>query len=151
MICQIDVKPIIIDAVYPIRHAVLRKGKPFESCKFDNDLDDTTSHYGVFQDNKLAGVASVLKNDYQQINATSQFQLRGMAVLDAFQGKGLGSYLVKHIIKTYTPSIIWCNAREKAVPFYNKNKFSIIGSAFHIPKIGLHYVMHTQNQNSKSL
>ena len=57
-----------------------------------------------------------------------------MAVLDAFQGKGLGSYLVKHIIKTYKPSIIWCNAREKAVPFYNKNQFSVIGSAFYIPK-----------------
>ena len=150
MTCQIDIKPLLIDDVYPIRHAVLRKGKPFESCKFDHDLDDTTTHYGVFQDNKLAGVATILKNDYHQIKATSQYQLRGMAVLDAFQGKGLGSYLVKHIIKTYKPSIIWCNAREKAVPFYNKNQFSVIGSPFDIPKIGLHYVMHTQNQNSKS-
>lgn len=150
MTFQIEVKSILIDAVYPVRQAVLRKGKPFESCKFDNDLDDTTTHYGVFQDNKLAGVATILKNDYQQIHATSQYQLRGMAILDAFQGKGLGSYLVKHIIKIYNPSTIWCNAREKAVPFYNKNQFSVIGSAFHIPKIGLHYVMHTLNQNSKS-
>ena len=143
MMYQIIVKPIPIDAVYPIRHAVLRKGKPFESCKFNNDLNDTTTHYGVFKDNKLAGVASILKNDHPQIHAASQFQLRGMAVLDTFQGKGLGSYLIKHIIKTYCPSIIWCNAREKAVPFYSNNQFSIIGSAFHIPKIGLHYVMHT--------
>lgn len=150
MTCQIDVKLLPIDDVYPIRHAVLRKGKPFESCKFDHDLDNTTTHYGVFQDNKLAGVATILKNDYHQIKAASQYQLRGMAVLDAFQGKGLGSYLVKHIIKNYKSSIIWCNAREKAVPFYNKNQFIVIGSAFDIPKIGSHYVMHTQNQNSKS-
>ena len=140
---QIKVKRIAIEDVYPIRHLVLRKGKPFESCKFDNDLIDSTVHYGVFQNNKLCGVATILKNKHPEISEEEQHQLRGMAVLEAYQGKNLGSYLIKHIQKIYINSVIWCNAREKAVPFYKKNQFKIISTPFHIPKIGLHYVMHT--------
>ena len=37
---------------------------------------------------------------------------------------------------------IWFNAREKAVNFYKKNGFQIIGSVFDVPSIGPHYLMY---------
>jgi predicted GNAT family N-acyltransferase len=36
---------------------------------------------------------------------------------------------------------LWCNAREKAVKFYQNNGFEIIGEPFEIEKVGTHYVM----------
>ena len=37
---------------------------------------------------------------------------------------------------------LWCNARIKAVPFYERNGFAIHGGPFEIAGIGTHYLMH---------
>ena len=36
------------EEVWPLRHAVLRAGLPFDTAMFDGDLDDTTRHFGTF-------------------------------------------------------------------------------------------------------
>jgi len=76
---------------------------------------------------------------------TPQYQLRGMAVLKPFQGKGLGEFILRHgdvLLKEKNAKIIWCNARENAVHFYKKNAYQIIGEPFNIKDIGLHNVMY---------
>lgn len=96
------------------------------------------------------GISSFFKKSNPSISIkTTQYQLRGMAVLNAFQGKGLGHILLEYgenLLKEKHIPIIWCNARQVAINFYKKNNYQIIGEAFYLKDIGLHYTMYKNLQ-----
>lgn len=128
-----------------VRHPVLRKDKPITTCIFEGDDDETTIHLGLFIKKELVSVCSFFKNNHASILEENQYQLRGMAVLDKYQGKGVGKVILSYgenIIKNKNTKIIWCNAREIAVPFYDKSGYKIIGNPFDIKGIGKHFVMY---------
>ena len=140
-----DIKKISSLETYPVRHEVLRKGKPIETCQFKGDDDENTTHFGLYVEDKLIGIISIFKENNILFPELNQFQIRGMAVLEAFQGKGFGAKLVKeaenHCINLNT-NLIWFNARENAVSFYKKLDYKIIGDSFLIPDVGIHFVMY---------
>ena len=143
---EIVIKEISALETYLVRHPVLREGRPIEDCRFDHDDDDTTFHLGLYSENNLLGVVTFIKNGYEKLQG-NQYQLRGMAVLKAYQKHGFGKLLINKgeaLIKQKQGNLVWCNAREIAVDFYKRNGFSIIGQPFTIPKIGLHYTMYKQ-------
>jgi len=140
-----SIKQIPSKNTFAVRLPVLRPGKPVESCIFEGDDLPSTVHFGVFDDQNLAGIVSVFEVSTPLLLQQKQFQLRGMAVLDAYQKKGLGEKLVKaaeEYITTRGGEVIWFNAREIAVGFYNKMGCEIIGEPFTIGDIGIHYVMY---------
>ena len=129
---------------YIVRHPVLREGRPIEDCIFEGDELETTLHFGLFVAKKLIAVASFMENSNPLFSEKKQYQLRGMAVLKAYQSKGFGDMILKHaqnILVEKGVSIIWCNAREIAVDFYKKNNYTTEGKPFDIPRIGLHFIM----------
>lgn len=140
-----EIKKISSVETYPVRHEVLRKGKPIETCQFKGDDDENNAHFGLFLKDKLVGIISIFKEKNNLFPESKQFQIRGMAVLEEFQGKGFGAELVKeaenHCINLNT-DLIWFNAREKAVPFYEKLNYKITGDSFLIPDVGIHFVMY---------
>ena len=122
----------------------MRQGKPIESCFFEGDDDATTVHFGLFDPQECIGVASIFKNNNSFFNNAVQYQLRGMAVIEAFQRKGLGEQLVKYTenyIQLKEATLLWFNARQTAVAFYEKLGFEKKGEAFDIPDVGTHYLM----------
>jgi GNAT superfamily N-acetyltransferase len=140
----IKIKPIEALATYSVRHPVLRTGKPQESCRFEGDDLDTTHHLGLFVNEQLVGVVTLMRMNHSLFQDQIQFQMRGMAVLPEFQGKGLGAQLVlkaEEYVRNQASTILWFNARESAVLFYKKMKFNTIGVPFEIKEIGRHYVM----------
>jgi hypothetical protein len=62
------------------------------------------------------------------------WQLRGMATNTEHQGKGFGRILLtgaeKILIDLSPIRLLWCNARVKAVPFYQKLGWEIISDVF---------------------
>ena len=141
---EIKVKKITYLDTFPVRSAVLRQGKPIETCFFLGDDSDETTHFGLFNTNKLIGVASVFKVENENFDKKNQFQLRGMAVLSEYQGSGYGNVLLDEIcnfVKVKNGEILWFNARENAVKFYQNYGFSVLGDSFEIPEIGTHFVM----------
>ena len=58
---MITLKEITASATFPVRHSVLRKGKPIETCSFDNDDNPTTKHFGLFDNDELKGIVSVFE------------------------------------------------------------------------------------------
>lgn len=127
-----------------VRHPVLRQGKPVDSCKFDEDDLPTTFHLGAFYNDKLVGVVTILKKDKNTFVKKNQFQLRGMAVLQEYQGQGIGAVLVKQSedrVIEQKGSLIWLNARQVAVNFYERLGYKISSDKFEIPLIGVHYTM----------
>ena len=138
------IKEITATTAYDVRHPVLREGKPLDSCHFDGDQLPTTFHLGYYTNEQLVGVVTLLEKEHAELTVEKAFQLRGMAVLTNFQKRGIGDALVKRaeeMILARGGTFIWMNAREIAVPFYEKLGYKKHGNPFSIPKIGLHFVM----------
>jgi len=138
------IQEISPNETFTVRHPVLRSGKPIESCQFDGDNLLSTKHFGLFVDKKIVGIVSVFKNINTIFIAANQYQIRGMAVLQEHQRKGYGELLMAHSekhIATQKGTLIWFNARESAVAFYEKLGYNKIGNPFAIADIGLHYIM----------
>lgn len=130
---------------YPVRHPVLREGKPVSSCHFDGDELENTKHFGYFINSTLVGTLSIYVKSNHQLEPKKQLQMRGMAVLSHHQNIGIGNCLLSHVeqyAKQNGFEIIWCNAREKATPFYEKYGYKKIGSKFIIEGIGYHFVLY---------
>jgi len=127
-----------------IRSEMLRPGRPIDDCIFQGDDDDQTFHLGVFIDNKLVSVASFYFDRHPEIDAPYQYRLRGMATLPKYQRQGLSKSLLKMgfpIVKQNQCSVVWCNAREEALEFYQKVGFEKVGNKFEIPEVGTHFLM----------
>ena len=129
---------------YPVRHIVLRAGKPIESCQFNGDELGSTHHFGYYLNNQIIGVISLFEIDNSLFIAQRPFQIRGMAVLPTYQKQGIGEALVKEAEKfctTQKADLIWFNARTTAVGFYQKMGYEIVGSEFEINEVGPHFLM----------
>jgi len=140
----VNVKEITTEETISIRHQVLRQGKPIEACHFEGDNLATTFHLGLFYYSDLIGIVSYMNNSNNNFEDKNQYQLRGMAISQQFQGKRLGNVLLEkgmQLLKQQNVTLVWCNARESATNFYSKFGFSIAGKPFDIPHIGTHYVM----------
>ncbi len=141
---MVEIKIIPKELTYIVRQPVLRPGKSIETCHFDGDDLTSTIHFGLFFDNELTGVVSVFENKNDNFTENIQLQVRGMAVLDAFQGKGFGKMLmlrVEQFAKAKNAALIWFNAREAYVNFYKNLEYYVIGNPFLIDNIGIHYLM----------
>jgi GNAT superfamily N-acetyltransferase len=133
-----------------VRHKILRKGRPLEDCHFAGDELGTTFHLGAFEKGKIIGVATFMMNKDTQINLIKDiklyncYQLRGMAVLEVAQGKGVGKKLLKqaeNLLKERHIKVLWFNARILAVPFYEKMGYKTASMIFEIPTVGEHFKM----------
>ena len=141
----VKIKQLSFEETYTIRQIVLRPNRPLETCFFEGDELETTLHFGGFVNQELVGIISLFKNNHSSFQQENQYQIRGMAVLENFRKYGLGKKLVEYsedYLKQKNISLIWFNARESAVGFYQKSGYKIIGDLFNIPDVGIHYVMY---------
>jgi hypothetical protein len=77
---------------------------------------------------------------------TTVWRLRGMATAEGHRGAGLGrgvlAALVDHVAAA-GGGLLWCSARIKAVPFYERGGFVALGEPYDEPVIGTHVLMWT--------
>lgn len=138
------IKEITAQETFLVRNLVLRLGKPIETCFFDGDNSEQTKHFGYFDNTKIVGVVSVYKNKNAIFKFPNQYQIRGMAILEEFQGNGCGKLLVKHCedyLISSEANLIWFNARETAIIFYEKLGYTKNGFPFVITDVGIHFLM----------
>lgn len=129
---------------YTVRQPVLRTGRPIKDCVFEGDNLKTTFHLGLFLNENLIGVASYMKNTNAIFSEDNQYQLRGMAILEDYQKKGLGTLLLqagKEKLTQMKVERLWFNAREIAVKFYKNHGYKTIGEPFTIEGVGIHFLM----------
>lgn len=139
------IRQITAEETYPVRHAELRKGLPFKSAEMDADSQIGSIHLGGFIDNKLIAVCSFFFAPYIPYPGYKSLQLRGMAVLEEFQGNGYGSLLIRFAEEWHMQRgvrLIWMNARTPAIPFYENLKYEKQGEEFEVAPHGPHYIMH---------
>ena len=140
----LQVRRIQAAETIPLRHSVLRAGRPVEEARFPGDDDASTAHFGAFRDRELLCVASLYVAPFPGEPETPGFQLRGMATAPEARGSGLGTAIVNACIdhaREKGVRLLWCNARTSAAEFYLKLGFQIVGSEFDIPTVGPHFRM----------
>jgi GNAT superfamily N-acetyltransferase len=143
------IKFIPVEDVLSIRNEVLREGKlTLNECRWPSDALEQAFHLGYYVGEELACIASFHPQEYGDFTGTG-YQLRGMATIEKYRGQGIGNLLMNFAI-TYLRgqkiNYIWCNARKKAVQFYQNLGFEVISDEFEQPKIGPHYVMYVKIQ-----
>ncbi|QWX84289.1 GNAT family N-acetyltransferase [Cellulophaga sp. HaHaR_3_176] len=135
---------ISTEDTYKVRLPVLRKGKPITTCYLPGDDLETTIHLGGFLDDKLITIASFFDANNEQYDLKNAYQLRGMAVLEDYHGRGFGQQLLlfgEQLLQEKKVKTIWMNARVSALGFYEKLGYQTIGTVFEVPGVGEHYVM----------
>lgn len=128
-----------------IRKNILYSKLPKDFCIYDEDLLKTTYHFGLFVENELVSILTMIKKKALYYKNLPAYQLRGMATKFNFQKKKLGQKLILYsiltILKKTKTSVIWCNARKDISNFYLQNNFLVKGRMFYIKNIGLHKCM----------
>ncbi|MEE2930938.1 MAG: GNAT family N-acetyltransferase [Bacteroidota bacterium] len=140
-----QIKHVNAKAVRPLRHLVLRTGKPFSTTSYDKDYDQNTFHLAYIKKNKIVVCTTFYPEATKEIDSLSPFRLRGMATHPDERRKGLGEYVMREAFKelhTKGCDLIWCNARLIAVDFYKSLAFKTKGELFNIGDIGPHYYMY---------
>jgi len=134
-----------IDAqdTWPVRHPVLRAGRPLEDVYMEADEKTSTFHLGMYHHNKIVGVASFMEDTHEEFTGI-QTRLRGMAVLPEYRNKGIAAQILNKgegILKERKRTILWFNARTVALDFYKNLGYTMIGEEFDIPQVGPHVRM----------
>lgn len=141
---EYKVKEVSVDDILPIRSAELREGIDTELCRFDEDNEIDTIHLGLFYEGQIIGCLTVIRKQHEAFTEPNQHQYRGMAVKKAYQGNATGNLLLNkadRLVLARNARFIWIHARKRALNFYRRNGYSVVGSSFDIPGIGAHYLM----------
>jgi predicted GNAT family N-acyltransferase len=143
------IKFIPVDDVFNVRNIVLRDGKlPAGQPRFPSDDTEGAFHLGYYDGDTLVCVASFHPELYGEFKGKA-YQLRGMATLEAYRGKSIGNQLLNFAIvylRGQKANYIWCNARKKALKFYESIGFEIVSAEFDVPGIGPHHAMYLKIQ-----
>jgi GNAT superfamily N-acetyltransferase len=143
------IKFIAVEDTLSIRSDILRGGKLTpDECRFPTDQLPGAFHLGYYAGEELVSVASFHPQNYSGFNGIG-YQLRGMATVENYRGKGIGNQLLNFgmvYLRGQKVNYLWCNARKKALPFYLNMGFEIIAPEFEVPGIGPHYVLYVKLQ-----
>ena len=119
--------PVDFEKYYQLRWEILRK--PWEQPR-GSELDSfekEAQHFCLVADDDLLGVARV------QMNDGSEAQIRFMGIAEKFRGNSFGNLLLHHCERAalnYEAKSVFLQARENAVPFYQRNGYAILEKTF---------------------
>ena len=132
------------DVVRPLRQEILRAGQSGEQAVFRGDENPDTLHAAVSMQNRVAAVATVMRDPHPHDPQPGDWRLRGMATSPELRNRGIGGALLAACeahARDHGATRLWCNARVNARALYERGGLVVEGVAFEIPTIGPHYLM----------
>jgi len=140
---SLTVRFVDVDAIRPLRRAILRPTRPPEKSVYQQDDLPDTVHLAAYDDaGALVGCVTVFPQEYA--DEPKAWRLRGMATTEEMRGAGVGRQLLDVAIEAVRAAgapVLWCNARQNAEGFYERFGFVGVGERFEIPVAGPHRVM----------
>lgn len=140
-----EIKEIIPEMTYEIRHAILRPHQSIDDCMYDTDKKEGSFHIGAFHNGKLTSIVSFCIENNPNFDSNKQYHLRAMATLPEFRKMGAGRGIISYaeeVIKTKGFEVLWCNGRINVQGYYERLGFKPHGEIFDYPPIGPHIVMY---------
>ena len=132
--------------VLVLRMSVLRDGTPSQDPRYAEDDTEGSVHLGIRESGVLVACSTWLPRPWPLDDGAPATQLRGMAVANNLQSKGLGRILLQAGIDravSMGSTYVWARARDNALYFYERNGFKTIGEQFidEASGLGHHLVM----------
>ncbi|SHG49646.1 GNAT family N-acetyltransferase [Cognatishimia maritima] len=121
---KFEIQSITAQETLPLRQKALWPGHLIEQSMVDGD--ETALHFGGYLDRKLVCVASLF-------HEPPGIRLRKFATDPAFQGQGFGSQMLRQLLheaQATGAKTFWFDARESALPFYQRNGYTPDGERF---------------------
>ena len=120
------IESITAAQTYALRHAVLWPHKPLAYVQLPEDA--AGQHFGAFVAGELVAVISLF------IEADGVARFRKFATAPAWQGRGVGTALLRHLMaaaQSQGASQLWCDARQNTLPFYQRFGLAPEGAVFY--------------------
>ncbi len=136
-----------------IRHRILRPNQDLSASVYPLDEAPRTLHAGCFMAGNLVGIASIFHEApnpqiEQKLPAgpyPEAWRLRGLAVVEAARGVGVGAHLIKavmdHAGSFQDEGMIWCKVRLDALDYLARYRFEAVGEVFENESLGPHRIM----------
>jgi len=120
--------------VRPLRHAVLRAGRPVETTVLTGDDDPLSRHVALRRGTETLAVGSIMPEAPPwSPDAIGCWRLRGMATREDARRHGYGSTVLKELLSYASGRqgrLVWCAARVPAMAFYERFGFAARGNRF---------------------
>ncbi len=132
---SVTIRAIPASETYALRHAVLWPHKPPSYVQLPDDAEG--QHFGAFvsayigDESRKEEPVSIISLFVDTESGAARFRKFATAV--HWQGKGIGSALLAHTIEAAVQAgarSIWCDARQAALPFYQKFGMGAEGEVF---------------------
>jgi predicted GNAT family N-acyltransferase len=115
------------DEVIKLRYEILRKPLNLHFTSEQLTAEKDYFHLGYFKEDKLIACLMLVPEE------NGKMKMKQVAVEIESQGKGIGAKLVSAAEKFASEkgfSIMYCHARDTAVPFYEKLNYKRVGEMF---------------------
>lgn len=128
----VRVEPVV---TRPLRNAVLRPGLDLDAVHWpDIERPDAVTYAVLADDGTPLTTATVIPAPCPwRPDDQPSWQLRGMATSEAARGRGVGRLALDACIahvQAAGAALLWCNARDVALSFYERAGFVIEGDGF---------------------
>jgi predicted GNAT family N-acyltransferase len=131
-----------LQEILALRSQVLRPNAPPLQFPGDELPSPQTLHFAAFINHHAIACLTFLTTTH---NNQPAYQLRGMAVDPQHRNRTIGATLLtlaEETVLRETPiRTLWCNARQPALAFYQRQNWIIISDLFQIESAGPHYKM----------
>jgi len=142
-----DIRPVSVESIVDLRHAVLRAGLPRATARFEGDDEPGTIHLAATESGRVVGCVTLIE---RPLEGEPAWQLRGMAVAPDRRGAGVGRALLdavgRELARRGDDRPVWCNARVPAIPFYEAHGWRCVSAVFEVPTAGPHRRMRWINR-----
>ncbi|MBI2281935.1 MAG: GNAT family N-acetyltransferase [Bacteroidetes bacterium] len=143
---MLEVGIISAKETYPLRLKVLWQHKnSLNECGIDVDDLSGTFHVGAFKNGELVSIGTFLIQKNEKFKEKIQYRLRAMATSPVVRGENFGKKVIDFALvelKKRKVELLWCDAREVALGFYEKIGFKTLGDFYDVPIIGRHKLMY---------
>lgn len=113
-----------------------------EECLLDIDFAIDTAHFSVRNEQQMVvSCCTIVKESRVVDEKVCEYRLRAMATHPSVRGEGLGKRVLEFAMSHYPNQHFWCDARQVAMPFYEKCGWQVYSSVYEIPQIGPHFLM----------
>ncbi|MFI5171482.1 MAG: GNAT family N-acetyltransferase [Chitinophagales bacterium] len=115
------------DHIVDLRYEILRRPLKLNFTSRQLAEEKNFYHLGYYYNNKLVACLMLVPEN------NGKMKMKQVAVANEFQGKGIGAKLVltsENFAKEKGFGIMYCHARDKAIPFYKKLGYHSVGEMF---------------------
>jgi len=143
-----------VETVRPLRHLVLRPGRPVDTVHTLRDDEPSTWHLAAFADADVVGVVTLFADASPHFPGRRAERFRWMAVHPGWRGRGIGRLLMRRaadLLHDQGVEVLWAQGRDSALGFYEDIGFTTYGDGFIDPDTGIgHHIVAIDVEDLRS-